>query len=169
MKKSHIILISSLYLLNSCLMREPDRHRGFESISDCYVYEYEVEADWYLFGTVEYINTSKASRCVKTQLQNTYLLTLKDSIVVVYGTHPKNNIEIIKKQYQKHFSDTTKLTKFNKYSYGYSITIGRLCKDPSHFQNNSFVDWKLIKYKEDNLRLKKTEEKILTFWYNWNK
>ena len=169
MKKHTILYISCLAFLSSCFMGEPDKHDGFESISDCSVYDYEVASDWYLFGTVEYIDTSKASGCVKTHLQNTYLLTLKDSIVVVYGDHPKNNIDEIKKQYQKHFTDTTKLTDFVKYSDGYSITIGRLYKDTGHFRNNSFVDWKLIKYKKDNSRFKKTKEEILTLWYDWNK
>jgi len=156
-------------LLNSCFTEEPDRHDGFESISGCFVYQYEVESDWHLFGTVEYIDTSKASRCAKTQLQNTYLLTLNDSIVIVHGVHPKNDIDEIKKQYQIEFSDTTKLTRFTKHNDGYSVILGRLLKDSSHFRNNSFVDWKLIKYKEHNFQLIKTEEELLTFWYNWNK
>jgi bifunctional N-acetylglucosamine-1-phosphate-uridyltransferase/glucosamine-1-phosphate-acetyltransferase GlmU-like protein len=169
MHKHTIIYLCYLAILSSCLRGEPDRHDGFESISDCYVYEYEIQSDSYHFGTVEYIDTSIASGCVKAQLQNTFLLNLKDSIVVVYGDHPKNHIDEIKKQYQNHLSDTTKLIYFTKTPEGYSITIGRLCKDLSHFRNNTFVEWKDMEFKEYNSSFKKTEEKILTFWYDWNK
>ncbi len=168
MNKITIIFLICLAILSSCLQGEPDRHGGFESISDCYVYEYEVKSDSYHFGMVEYIDTSKASGCVQTQLQKTYLLTLKDSIVVVYGDHPKNHIDEIKKQYQNHLSDTTKLMYFTKTTEGYSITIGRLCKDRSHFRNNSFVEWKDMEFDKHNSGFKKKEEKILTFWYDWN-
>lgn len=121
MKKHLLILFVLSSIISSCLMEEPDRHHLFESISDCSVYEYEVESDSFLFGTVEYIDTSKASGCVKSQLQNKYLLHLNDSTIVVYRDHPKNHIQKLNKNYQEYLKDTSKLMDFITNTEGYLL------------------------------------------------
>lgn len=167
-KCSLIMLIACACLLSACLTGNSKRHDGFESISDCFVYEYEVKSERHSFGLVESIDTANASGCVKKHLQKTYLLHLNHSIVVVNGTHPKNTIVEIKKQCIAYLSDSTKVTGFKTHKSGYAVTVGRLCSDTNHIRHNTYVDWKFVEFEKNNEIFRESGEEVVTIWYDWN-
>jgi hypothetical protein len=109
-------------------MNDPE-HKDFETYCDCRVYNREINKEIFPFGRVEFVDTSKASGCVKEQLKNVYLLYYDTICIAVYNEHPKNNIKLIEDLIKKHQTDTTKLSDFAKFNNSIRITVDRLCED----------------------------------------
>ena len=135
---------------------------------DCFVYKNEVETEDFDFGRVEFIDTSKASGCVKEQLNNVYLLYYDTICVAVYNQHPKDNIKIIESVIKNYQTDTTKLADFVKFDSRIRITVSRLCKDKSdNYRFGEYVDWRDIEFNTITNKLVKTKDTIITTWYKW--
>lgn len=139
------------------------------SRSDCFVYENEVDEEVYDFGSVEFIDTTKASRCVKTQLSNVYLLYQDTTCIAVYNQHPKysiTDIDRFKKLYQ---TDTTQLTDYVKFDTGITLRISRFCKDRKYnnYYYGKYVDWRVVKYTTTTNPYVQTENELITTWYKW--
>ncbi|HLU84267.1 MAG TPA: hypothetical protein VKZ45_02235, partial [Vicingaceae bacterium] len=122
-----ILIIGLSFSLSSCTIGELEKHEDFMSRSDCFVYKNEVEVEDYDFGRVEFIDTTKASGCVKTQLSNVYLLYQDTTCIAVYNQHPKNNITDIERFKKMYRTDTTQLSDYVKFDTGITLTISRLC------------------------------------------
>lgn len=150
-------------------MGEPEEHQDFMSRSDCFVYKNEVEVENYDFGRVEFIDTTKASGCVKTQLSNVYLLYQDTTCIAVYNQHPKNNITDIEKFKKMYMTDTTQLSDYIKFDSSLTLTISRLCKDSrnENFYYDKYVEWRVIKYSTITKPYTQTSKELITTWYKW--
>jgi hypothetical protein len=163
-----IFIIGMSFSLSSCI-GEPEKHDDFMSRSDCFVYKNEVEVEDYNFGRVEFIDTTKASGCVKTQLSNVYLLYQDTTCIAVYNQHPQNNITDIERFKKMYLTDTTQLSDFVKFNSGITLTISRLCKDRKNenFYYGKYVDWRVVKYTTTTNPYVQTENELITTWYKW--
>lgn len=149
-------------------MGEPEEHNDFMSRSDCSVYKYEVKTENYDFGRVEYIDTNKASDCVKEQLSNAYLLYYYDTIKVeVYNEHPKDNIKLIEKYIKQFQTDTTRLANFVKFENSIELRVSRLCKDRTSVWFGKYVKWRILKYSITTEPYVRTKNELNTTYYKW--
>lgn len=164
----HILIIAMSFCLSSCI-GEPEKHEDFMSHSDCFVYKSEVKVEDYDFGRVEFIDATKASGCVKTQLSNVYLLYQDTTCIAVYNQHPKNNITDIERFKKMYRTDTTQLSDYVKFDTGITLTIRRLCKDSKNenFYYGKYVDWRVVKYTTTINPYVQTENQLITTWYKW--
>ncbi|WP_407032675.1 hypothetical protein [Polluticaenibacter yanchengensis] len=149
-------------------MKEPEKHEDFMSHCHCFVYKDEVITENYDFGRVELIDTSKASECVKEQLNNIYLLYYDTICIAVYNQHPKQNIKTIEFFIKKYQTDTTRLSDFVKFDSSIKITIDRLCKDQNDkTYYGTYTWWKSIEYSTLTIPYYQTKVELLQTWYNW--
>jgi hypothetical protein len=148
-------------------MSDPE-HKDFETYCDCFVYNREINKETFPFGRVEFVDTRKASGCVKKQLKNVYLLYYDSNCVAVYNEHPKDNIKLIQDLIIKFQTDTTKLSDFAKSDSNIRITIDRLCKDKTDKDHyGEYAHWRNIEYSIFEKPFMKTKDDIITTWYKW--
>lgn len=150
-------------------MSEPEQHEDFMSRSDCFVYKSEVKTENYKFGRVEFIDTTKASGCVKSQLANIYLLYQDTSCIAVYNQHPKKNIKDVERVKKMYLTDTTQLSDYEMLDTVLILTITRLCKDnrKENFYYGKYVDWRVVEYSTKVKPYKQISNELITTWYKW--
>lgn len=142
--KLRLLIIITLILL-SC-SEDNSYHEKFMSSSDCFVYKREVISESFNKYTVEYIDTSKASGCVKSQLNDVYLLTISsDYFITVAPNHPANNIYVIESFMKRFNNDSIRLSNFYKERNRVYLTLSRRYQNiqDSSF-NNRFMEWKHV-------------------------
>ncbi len=169
MTRAFHIFIIGMSLSLSCCMSDTEKHEDFMSRSDCFVYKNEVEVEDYDFGRVEFIDTTEASGCVKTQLSNVYLLYQDTTCIAVYNQHPKNNIKEIERFKKMYRTDTTQLSDYVKFDTCITLTIRRLCKDSKNenFYYGKYINWRVVKYATTTNPYVQTENELITTWYKW--
>lgn len=166
MKIRYLSILVFLFIVCSCKDTE---NEDFESHSDCFVYNSEVDTENYPFGIVAFIDTAKASGCAKAQLKNLYLLYYDTICVAVYNQHPKQNIRTIELFIKKYQTDTTRLSKFVQFGSDIVLTVDRLCKDKSDkYHYGKYVWWRGIEYSTLTNPYRKTKDELLQTWYKWN-
>jgi hypothetical protein len=145
-------------------------HKDFEKHCDCFVYKSEINTEQFAFGRVEFIDTSKASGCVKQQLNKIYLLYYDTICVAVHNEHPKNSIELIKGLIKEYQTDTTNLAEFTRLDSIIRITVDRMCKDTTDkYHGVEYVNWRDIEYSTATRPYSKTKDDTIKVWCNWTK
>ena len=152
----------------ACNMTEPERHEDFMAHSDCIVYKNETVSETISHGRVEYIDTIKASKCVKEQLKNTYMLYYDNICVAVFNTHPKDNFKLIEQFIGQYHTDSTDLSSFVKWGSTTHLTVAQKCINPADsFANGKYFDRKVIELALRDGNWTKTKENIFTDKYPW--
>jgi hypothetical protein len=151
------------------LMGDPE-HKDFETHCDCFVYKSEINTERFSFGRVEFVDISKASGCVKQQLNNVYLLYYDTICVAVYNEHPKKNIELIKGFIKEYQTDTTNLAEFVTLDSAIRIKVNRICKDTTDkYHGGEYVNWRTIEYSTVTKPFLKTKDDSIGVWCKWTK
>lgn len=154
--------------MTSCFMGEPKKHDKFMEQSDCNVYVDEVVSEPIAHGKVEFIDTIKASGCVKKQLANTYLLYYDDIYVAVYNNHPKDNFKLIEQFIRQYHTDSTDLSCFGKWDSVVHLTIAKKCIKPSdNYANGKYFDKTIINLSQQDNKWVLTKREELINHYPW--
>lgn len=164
MKITTIILLILLFL--SC-GKDWTEHERFMSESDCYVYKHEVISESLNDYTIEYIDSSNASECVKTQLNNCYLLNINDShYLSVYPKHPKYNLDLIESLIKKYQQPNSRMSSFTRHGNKISLTISKkYINSRDKIFNNQYFEWKFIYLSFNNGW--KTDSTTVTSMWPW--
>ncbi len=168
MRQPTIILIQITCLLTSCFRREPKKHEKYMRESDCNVYVNEVVSEPIEHGKVEFIDTTKASDCVKKQLANTYILYYNNISVSVLMNHPKDNFKLIEQFIRQYHTDSTDLSCFWKLDSVVHVTIAKKCIKPSdNYANGKYFDKTKINFSQQDNKWVLISKEDLINHYPW--
>ena len=145
MKQLIIIFISTT--LSSCmyLMGEPTEHKEFQEISECYVYEYQVNSESFANHTIETIDESEANECTKNRILGTHLLKYNDDYYINTGdNHPETIIKKIDQLNSKYKTDTTHLSSISIFKNKTVITTKRKSTKINNHWPGEYKEWQII-------------------------
>jgi hypothetical protein len=158
-------------LLGAC-QEEIAYHEQFMDESDCYVYQNEVVKQHRKGYTIEYINPSEASGCVKNQLAQTYIIHFRDSIrlesVVLSSKTPEKYIQSIKEWALTYGSKNIRLTHVNEQKNTIELRLSKVYIKPSDtLFHNTYRLYKQIHLKKEESIWKEESSTINPYW-PWN-
>ncbi|MFZ9296632.1 MAG: hypothetical protein ACO259_10565 [Bacteroidia bacterium] len=121
-------------LLGAC-QEEIAFHEQFMDESDCYVYQNEIIKQQRKGYTIEYINTTEASGCVKKQLGQTHIIHFNDSLglesVVMVTKTPEKYIRSVKEWALIYGSKNLRLTHMNEQKNSIELRLSKVYIKPS--------------------------------------
>jgi hypothetical protein len=164
------VLILAL-LLASC-QEKIAYHEQFMDESDCYVYQNEIIKQHRKGYTIEYINPTEASGCVKKQLSQTYIIHFKDSLrlesVVVFSKTPEKYIQSLKEWALTYGSKNMRLSHMKEQKNSIELILSKKYIKPSDtIFHNSYRPYKEILLKKEKSIWKEETSNINPYW-PWN-
>ena len=164
------LLILAL-LLGAC-QEEITYHEQFMDESDCYVYQNEIIKQHRKGYTIEYINPTEASGCVKKQLSQTYIIHFKDSLrlesVVVFSKTPEKYIQSLKEWALTYGSKNMRLSHMKEQKNSIELILSKKYIKPSDtIFHNSYRPYKEILLKKEKSIWKEETSNINPYW-PWN-
>jgi len=161
-----ILLLVVLVALFAACREDVTQHEGFMGESDCLVYTDDVVTETLNNYTVDFIDTVKASGCVKTQLSNSFLLNISKSYYLrVYPEHPKNNIQLIKRLIKNFNNNDSRLSSFSRFGNRIMLTLDKKFINPlDKTFHNSFMEWKFVYVTMNGNQWKIDSSEITSLW-----
>jgi hypothetical protein len=164
------LLILAL-LLGAC-QEEITYHEQFMDECDCYVYQNEIIKQHRKGYTIEYINPTEASGCVKKQLAQTHIIHFKDSLglesVVMVTKTPEKYIHVVKEWALIYGSKNIRLTHVNEQKYTIELRLSKVYIKPSDtLFHNTYRLYKRIHLKKEE-SIWKEESSIINPYWPWN-
>ena len=164
------VLILAL-LLASC-QEKIAYHEQFMDECDCYVYQNEIIKQHRKGYTIEYINPTEASGCVKKQLSQTYIIHFKDSLrlesVVVFSKTPEKYIQSLKEWALTYGSKNMRLSHMKEQKNSIELILSKKYIKPSDtIFHNSYRPYKEILLKKEKSIWKEETSNINPYW-PWN-
>ena len=164
------LLILAL-LLGAC-QEEITYHEQFMDECDCYVYQNEIIKQHRKGYTIEYINPTEASGCVKKQLSQTYIIHFKDSLrlesVVVFSKTPEKYIQSLKEWALTYGSKNMRLSHMKEQKNSIELILSKKYIKPSDtIFHNSYRPYKEILLKKEKSIWKEETSNINPYW-PWN-
>ncbi len=164
------LLILAL-LLGAC-QEEIAYHEQFMDECDCYVYQNEIIKQHRKGYTIEYINPTEASGCVKKQLAQTHIIHFKDSLglesVVMVTKTPEKYIHVVKEWALIYGSKNIRLTHVNEQKYTIELRLSKVYIKPSDtLFHNTYRLYKRIHLKKEE-SIWKEESSIINPYWPWN-
>jgi hypothetical protein len=155
-------------LLFSC-GQQTELSERFMNECDCIVYQDEIIKQHRKGYTIEYINPSKASGCVKNQLSHTYIIDFEDSLgvesVVVVCKTPEKYIQSIKGWALTYGSKNTRLSHVNEQKQRIQLILSKKYVKPSDtIFHNSYRPYKEILLKKEKSLWSEESSKINPYW-----
>lgn len=164
------VLILAL-LLGAC-QEEIAYHEQFMAESDCYVYQNEIIKQHRKGYTIEFINPSEASGCVKKQLAQTCIIHFSDSLglesVVMVTKTPEKYIRAVKEWALTYGSKNIRLTHMNEEKNSIELVLSKKYLKPTDtiFHNSNRL-YKEILLKKEKSIWKEESSNINPYW-PWN-
>jgi len=138
------ILIVSVAFTFGC--EDTREHEHFMNEGECIVLRNEVKQEPLGYYTVESIDASKASGCALTLLKDKYLLNLNaDYYVSVSPKHPKKNLRLIEYFRHRYYTDTTRLSGFQRKNNTVALDLDKqyvMRSDKEH--HLKYYKWKYV-------------------------
>ena len=164
------LLILAL-LLGAC-QEEITYHEQFMDECDCYVYQNEIIKQQRKGYTIEYINPTEASGCVKKQLAQTHIIHFKDSLglesVVMVSKTPEKYIRALKEWALIYGSKNIRLTHMNEEKNSIKLNLSKKYVKRSYtLFHNSYRPYKEIQMKKENSIWVEESSNINPYW-PWN-
>jgi hypothetical protein len=164
------VLILAL-LLGSC-QEKIAYHEQFMDESDCYVYQNEIIKQHRKGYTIEYINPTEASGCVKKQLSQTYIIHFSDSLglesVVMVTKTPEKYIRAVKEWALTYGSKSIRVTHMNEEKNSIELVLSKKYLKPTDsLFHSSFRPYKEIQLKKEKSIWKEETSNINPYW-PWN-
>ncbi|MEY3050167.1 MAG: hypothetical protein RL365_2205 [Bacteroidota bacterium] len=164
------LLILAL-LFGSC-QEEIAYHEQFMDESDCYVYQNEIIKQQRKGYTIEHINTTEASDCVKKQLGQTHIIHFQDSLglesVVMVTKTPEKYIQEVKEWALIYGSKNLRLTHMNENKNNIKLILSKLyLKSSDTLFDNRFRPFKEITMKNEHSIWVEESSNINPYW-PWN-
>jgi len=164
------LLILAL-LLGAC-QEEITYHEQFMDECDCYVYQNEIIKQHRKGYTIEYINPTEASGCVKKQLAQTHIIHFKDSLglesVVMVTKTPEKYIHVVKEWALIYGSKNIRLTHVNEQKNTIELRLSKVYIKPSDtLFHNTYRLYKRIHLKKEE-SIWKEESSIINPYWPWN-
>lgn len=158
-------------LLGAC-QEEIAFHEQFMDESDCYVYQNEIIKQQRKGYTIEYINTTEASGCVKKQLGQTHIIHFNDSLglqsVVMVTKTPEKYIRAVKEWALIYGSKNLRLTHMNENKNRIKLMLSKLySKRSDTLFHNTYRPFKEIQMKKENSIWVEESSRINRYW-PWN-
>ena len=136
---------------------------------DCIVYQNEIIKQRRTGYTIEYINPSKASGCVKNQLSHTSIIDFEDSLgvesVVVVSKTPEKYIRSVKGWALIYGTKNTRLSHVNEQKQRIQLILSKKYVKPSDtIFHNSYRPYRKIQLKKEKSLWSEESSKINPYW-----
>jgi len=144
-------------------------HEKFMDDSDCFVYQNEIIKQQRKGYTIEYINPTEASGCVKKQLAQTYIIHFKDSLglesVVMVTKTPEKYIRAVKEWALTYGSKNIRLTHVSEQKNTIELILSKKYVQPTdNIFHNSYRSYKEILLKKEKSIWKEESIKLNPYW-----
>lgn len=155
-------------LLYSC-SQQTELSERFMNECDCIVYQDEIIKQHRKGYTIEYINSTEASGCVKKQLAQTHIIHFRDSFglesVVMVTKTPEKYIRAVKEWALIYGSKNVRLTHTKEEKNKIELNLSKkYVKRSDTLFHNSYRPYKEIQMKKEHSIWVEESSKINPYW-----